>query len=220
MNNLVIAILLACMTITCSNDNGTHIAGGATETVNAQVIISDTTVTVRIKSDTSVAMRIVLCDSAYDPVNKKGYTDSVTMSGQELQQAFHVKPGKYNTMIFDKNSGKCVAFMSMNVFVSQRDTLSDSLSEGNDLSGSIIMPDGVDLKTDKVAVYFEGTTIAQMLTEPYFLFVNIPDGKYRLTALISNPVENGIKSLPVTVTRHIDITGKESLNDIQLIFSR
>lgn len=213
-------VLIACMLCTCSRNDGTLITGGATETVNARVIISDTTVTVCVKSDTSVAVSIVLCDSAYSPVYKTGFVDTAKLAGQDLNFNFSVRPGKYNTMIFEHNSKKSVSFMSMNVFMSQRDTLSDSLSEGNDLKGTIVLPPDIDLNVNKVVVYFEGTILLQKLSEPEFSFVNVPDGNYQLTALINGSIENGIKSLPITVSRQVDLTGKNNLNDIQLIFSR
>lgn len=220
MKRLGIVILITCILCTCSKNGGGLIAGGATETVNARVILSDTTVTVCVNNDASVTMNIVICDSAYNPIYKKGFVDSAVLTGQNLSFEFSVLPGKYNAMIFDRNSGKSVAFMSMNVFMSQHDTLSDSLSEGNDLNGKVILPPGIDLNSDKVVVYFEGTLLLQRLSEPDFSFVNVPDGSYRLTALINSTVENNTKSLPVTVSRQVDLTGENRSNDIQLIFSR
>src|SRR5512133_280971 len=220
MKKLGIVVLLACMLYSCSKNDGALIAGGATETVNARVIISATTVTVCVKSDTSVAVRIVLCDSAYNPVYNTGFVDSAVLTGQDLRLEFSVLPGTYNAMIFDRNSRKCVSFMSMNVFMSQRDTLSDSLSEGNDLNGTVVLPDNINLSINRMVVYFEGTVLSRNLSDSDFSFVNVPDGKYRLTALIRSSIENNIKSLPIIVSRQVDLTGEYRSNDIQLIFSR
>jgi hypothetical protein len=220
MKRFILVVLLASILCTCSRNDGALIAGGATETVNARVIISDTTVTVCVKSDTSIAVNIVLCDSAYSPVYKKGFVDSAVLAGENININFSVLPGTYNAMIFDRNSGKSISFMSLSVFMSQKDTLSDSLSDGNDLNGTITLPPGIDLNVNKLVVYFEGTILLQKLSEPEFSFVNVPAGNYRLTALITSTIEKGINSLPITVSRQIDLTENNRLNDIQLIFSR
>jgi hypothetical protein len=220
MKRLVIVILFVSVLCTCGKNSNSLIAGGATETVNARVMISDTIVTVCVKSDTAVGVRIILSSTAYNPVYHTGYIDSAILSGQDLRSEFPVVPGMYNVMIVEQNLKKSVAFMSINVTTSQQDTLTDSLSVGKDLKGMVVLPPDVDLKVDKAAVYFEGTVLSEVLTTPDFSFANIPNGKYRLTAWVSNTVENGIKSLPLTVSRQVDIEGEKSLDDIQLIFSR
>ncbi len=220
MKRLGVVVLVACLLCTCSKNDGALIAGGATETVNAQVMISDTIVTVSIRSDTLAAVRVFINNSAFSPVHNTGFIDSAILTGRNMQTEFAVMPGTYNIMVLEQNSKKSVAFMSINVAVSKKDTLSDNLTEGNVLKGTVVLPAGVDLKNNRVLVYCEGTVFSQVLTEPDFQFVNIPDGKYRVTAWVNNTIESGIKSLPLSVSRQVDLTGENSIDSIQLIFSK
>jgi hypothetical protein len=217
MLGIVILIVALC---TCGKNNGPLITGGATETVNAQVVISDTIVTVCIRSDTTVAVHIVISSAAFSPVYNSSFIDSSRLTGRDLRSEFTVIPGTYTITIAEQHSNKSVAFMSIATGVSIQDTLTDTLSEGNLLKGTVTLPAGVDLKINKTVVYLEGTNFWQVLTEPDFYFVNIPDGKYRVIAWVNNTIETGIKSLPLSVSRQVDFTGENSEDTIQLIFSK
>ncbi len=194
------ALLLVCLLSACGVQTTQGGDGGATETVNAQVIISDSTVAVTIKSDTAVLADIFIFNENYNPVTKIGFCDSITGVSTDSNAVFQSLSGKYNLLILERFSQKSLLFNSVSAGALLSDTIDDTLCPEGSIEGKVIFRDPYNIDKNLVRVYLKGTFYHTGTdSDGTFQMQQIPKGTYLLNAMISTSKNSPERSVGMEV---------------------
>lgn len=194
------ALLLVCLLSACGVQTTQGGDGGATETVNAQVIISDSTVAVTIKSDTAVLADIFIFNENYNPVTKIGFCDSITGVSTDSNAIFQSLSGKYNLLILERLSQKSLLFNSVSAGALLSDTIDDTLCPEGSIEGKVIFRDPNSIDKNLVRVYLKGTFYHTGTDfDGTFQMQQIPKGTYLLNAMISTSKNSPERSVGMEV---------------------
>lgn len=208
---LQILLFLFCIIISC-NVNSTHCNGGATETVNASVIINDTTVTVTLKSEKPVMADIKILSENYNPVFKKGFIDSVSSIPSDSFAVFNLEEGNYNMMIYERLSEKAIVINNIHSGKAVSESYSDSLKYLGSISGTVNVVS---------MVYFRGTPYCTKTdSNGKFMFSKVPSGTLYITAAALNIVTPSVNDVVPSVGRYVEIKSMSSTDDVMLFFSK
>lgn len=210
-------LYIACFLVSCGVQTTQNGDGGATETVNAQVIISDSTVAVKIASETEVLADIMIFDNDYNPAIKKGFCDSVIAIPADSGVYFSKLSGKYNVIISNRLTQTSLAVNSIHVGASIADTIRDTLSCSGSIQGNVVYNKSFVSENSYIKVYISGTPYyTEADSSGAFLIQAIPPGTYFIGAML--PEKNDIKSKR-SVGKEIEIKSLISTDSITLFFS-
>lgn len=187
--------------------------GGATETVNARVIISDSTVEVTVISDTTVFADVMIFDENYNPVTKTGYCDSAVGIRADSGIVFDKLSGTYNIIICNRPSQTQLLFSDIIAGRSNTDTLSDTLDTPGSITGTVSFN---KQSTPSVMVYLRGTSFyTESDSVGSFQLQGIPDGDYFIKAVMSYLKDSSERS----VGKNITVRSSMKTNSVTLFFS-
>lgn len=212
----ITALFLLCMISACSVQTTQGGDGGATETINATLIVSDSTFAVTIASDTSVLADIMIFGENYNPVTEEGFCDSVKSIPEQSRIFFDSLNGTYNMIIFDRLSRKSLAFNSIQAGSSINDTLKDTLSPGGSIFGNVVLGQKSQTNKSMIQVYLRGTPfVAGIDSAGVFQIQGIPQGTYFVKAAVFN----SRNSLERSVGKEIQIQSSMNTDNVLLFFS-
>lgn len=209
------ALLLICLMSTCGVQTTQGGDGGATETVNAQVIICDSTVTVTIKSDTAVLADIIIFNENYNPITKYGFCDSITGISADSQAFFQSLNGKYNLLILERLSQKSLTFNSVSAGSMLSDTIDDTLCPYGSIEGKVFFKEPYNTE-NLIQVYLKGTFYHTGTdSDGTFQMQQIPQGTYFLNAMMSTSKNSPGRS----VGKEVQIQSSMKTDGVTLFFS-
>jgi hypothetical protein len=213
----LVTLFILCLITGCGIQTTQGGDGGATETVNAKVIISDSTVAVTIITNIDVSADVMIYDETYNPVTKTGFCDSVMGIQSDSEIVFSKLSGTYNIIINDHSSLKLTAFNGIRAGALKKDTLLDTLSSPGSIGGNVSFktPSGIDKPS--VSVYLRGTSFhTEADSLGMFQMQGIPDGEYFIKATIFY-----LKDIPgdKSVGKKIEIKSAMKTDSLSLFFS-
>lgn len=212
----ITALFLICMIDTCAIQTTQGGDGGATETVNATLIISDSTAEVTITSDNSVMADIMIFNERYNPVTEEGFCDSAKNISVQSQILFSSLNGTYNIIIFDRLSQKSLAFNSISAGPSISDTIKDTLGFGGSIEGKVFINQQSETFKSMINVYLSGTPFYTGIDSAgAFQIQGIPQGTYFIKATASN-LKNAIDR---SVGKGIRVQSLVNTENVTLFFS-
>lgn len=215
--NLSVALFILCIITACGIQMTQGGDGGATETVNARVIISDSTVEVTVISDTTVFADVMIFDEKYNPVTKTGYCDSAVGIRADSGIAFDKLSGTYNIIINNHPSQTQLSFNGIIAGSSKTDTLSDTLNTPGSIEGTVSFNKQSGIEKPSVMVFLSGTSFyTEADSMGRFQLQGIPDGEYFIKAVMfSDSKDSSGKS----VGKNIEVRSSMKINSITLFFS-
>lgn len=212
----ITALFLMCMIGACGVQTTQGGDGGATETINAKLIISDSTAEVTITSDTEVLADIMIFGENYNPVTKEGFCDSAKSKSEQSRIFFNSLNGSYNIIIVDRLSQKSFAFNSIQAGPSINDTLEDTLSPGGSIFGNVVLNQQSQSNESMIQVYLMGTPFQVGIDSAgVFQIQGIPQGTYFVKAIVLNSKN----SLERSVGKEIQIQSSMNTDNVLLFFS-
>lgn len=194
--------------------------GGATETVNARVIISDSTVAVTLISDTGIYADVIIADENYNPVTQTGICDSATGIPEDSTVTFNNLNGRYNILIHNRFTQAAIAFRNIVAGAHNSDTITDTLNESGSVEGMVAINDTTrDIKS-LVKVYIRGTPyFTQADSNGVFQLSGIPRGNFFLKAAFYNLKSDPIKNINRSIGKEIVINSSKATDVGTLFFS-
>jgi len=210
------ALLLMCIIGACGVQTTQGGDGGATETINATLIVSDSTVEISITSDTIVLADVMIFNEYYNPVTEEGFCDSVINISKQDRVCFHSLNGIYNIFILDRLSQKSLAFNSIQAGSSINDTIEDTLLPGGSINGNVVLNQQSPTAKSMIQVYLRGTPFkAGIDSTGVFQIQRIPQGTYFVKATLLNSKN----SLERSVGKEIQIQSSVNTDNVILFFS-
>jgi hypothetical protein len=216
----VTAMFIACILAACAIQTTQRGDGGATETVNARVIISDSTVTVNITSDTAALADIMIFGEDYNPIIKSGFCDSMMAISAGHEVTFRQLSGKYNVIIINRLTETSLAINSISAGPAVSDTITDTLSASGALEGNVFYNNSFNTEKPLIRVYLRGTPYhAETDTSGAFQIGAIPQGAYFIKSEVTlftndiNPKSNR------SVGRDVEIKSSMTTTNVTLFFS-
>jgi len=219
---LVIVLFFMC-TLNVRPDNG-----GASETVNATIIIHDTLVSIQTTAKEDFKTEIYVVKDSYSPSDSTGIHTSLVISNSDALK-FSIPDGKYNIFLLNRDSLLSCSFFQIPVFTGEKDTLTDTFSISGSISGSVTIAQPVP-----VLVYLQGSPFFKKLTDDStYAFQHVPSGLYTIAAevAITEPVwdaefKKGVaddkgkaQNNSRKLSRVISLESGSSINEINLYFS-
>jgi hypothetical protein len=215
---LLLSIFWICCISGCGNF--TTETGGASETVNATVIIRDSSIIVKIKAEDTVFANVRLFEANYNPLKSDGYTDSAVVASGEEGIKLTVANGEYNCIISDRNSAKSLLVSGLEVGAGSSDTISDTLSVCGSIEGNVPLDQFDSLKLSPAKVFLLGTNfLTEVDTLGVFNLNSIPAGSYSIVATLENNKTKDNKVPDRTVGRKVEVKKGEALTGMILYFS-
>jgi hypothetical protein len=229
MKTIIYAI--ACLTMvlcTMCTLNIRPSTGGASETVNASIIIQDTVIEIQTTAEEDFEMEVFIINDSYSPLNKAGILDSTGIfnsSGISNLNALKKSntPGIYNIFLINRDSLLSCSFLQIPLFKCVNDTLTDTFSTPGTIKGSVT----VSQKEVPVLVYLRGTPFFKQLNDDYrYTFYNVPKGTYIIVAEVVNRQKvdaefnsKGESTSPRQASRAISLESGDSIDGIDLRLS-
>ncbi len=212
------ALFIACIMAACGTQTTRSGDGGATETVNARVIVSDSTVTVNLTSDLAVLADVMIFGEDYNPINKTGFCDSATAVPAGGEAAFGRLSGNYNVIVINRLTEASLAVGSISAGAAISDTITDTLASSGSLQGNVIYNDSLVAEKPIIQVYLRGTPYhAETDAGGAFQITAIPQGSYFLKAVLSNKDINPKSNR--SVGTEVEIKSSMTSNSVTLFFS-
>lgn len=202
-------LLTNCGINTAGNGNG-----GATETVNAQITINDSTISVTITSQREILADVILLSDSFNPLEKTVYNYSSNQLYKDTTVVFIIDSGKYNMFIMDRLSDKSLAVTNIISHTNYTYTSSDSLAKGGRIQGTVFLNNRP--AHDSVNVFLLGTPYCTTTdSSGTFFMENVPRGTFHIQALNSNwkRDQNG------TVGRSVEVNSSAITDNVNLYFS-
>ncbi len=217
---LCTALAALCSITACGVQTVQGGDGGATETVNAKLIISDSTVTVTLTSDTAVYADVMIFDENYNPVTQYGYSDSAAGIPNDSTVTFNNLNGRYNILIHNRFTQTAIAFRNIYAGADLSDTITDTLSESGLIKGLVTINDTANSAKPFIKVYIRGTPyVTQIDSIGFFRLSGIPRGNYFIKAVISNFKNDEKNSIGRSIGKEIVINSSLTTDIGTLFFS-
>jgi hypothetical protein len=212
------AIFIACIMAVCAIQTTQRGDGGATETVNARVIISDSTMTINVTSDTAVLADVKIFDDKYNPIIHYEFCDSAMAISTESEVTFRHLSGTFNVFIFNRFTEASLAVNSIVAGAAISDTITDTLSSSGAIQGKVFYGNSLVTQKPLIIVYLTGTPYhAETDSSGAFQIGAIPRGAYFIKATFSNMDINPKSNR--SVGKDVEIKSSMTTNDITLFFS-
>lgn len=216
----IATLLTLCSITSCGVQTVQGGDGGATETVNAQVIISDSTVAVTITSDTEVYADVMIFDDNYNSVTQNSYCDSATGIRADSTITFGKLNGNFNILIHNRLTQKSIAFRNISTDIRTSDTITDTLSASGLIEGKVVYNDTAMSIKPVIKVYIRGTPYCtEADSNGGFQLSGIPRGNYFMKAVISNLKSDVKNSVNRSVGKEITIKSSITTDAGTLFFS-
>ena len=153
--------------------------GGSSETVNAKLIIADTTVSLAVDSNSGeLTMRIFSTD--YRPYEKRGMADSVTPgTANDLYWNAPIS-GSYNILLTAAAKNVSSFIRSVSLELGAKDTIRCVLNSPRNLSGSIVASDNSTAAEPFVVAIYGTPFTALSDTAGRFSINAVPPGSYSI----------------------------------------
>jgi hypothetical protein len=203
----------------CSNYTTENQTGGASETINANIIIQDSSLFVKVDAKDTAFADISLIEVDYNPVKNLGYNKSAVVASGDMAIKFGAVSGKYNCIIKDRISARSLFVSGLSLGAGFGDTISDTLAECGSIQGDVPLRQIDGLNGSSVNVFLLGTFFqTQVDTSGMFKLNEIPAGSYSIIAIIENNEKSG--NIPNrTVGREVQVKRGEILTGTTLLFS-
>jgi hypothetical protein len=152
--------------------------GGSSETVNAKVIVTDSTVSVILLDDIDESLSVAIYSTAYHPYEGYGLADSVTGSGTPWTAP---GAGTFNVLATLTESGRTAFAAACTLSAGVRDTMACALSQPVTIEGRV-QEDETAVAADSYAVSIIGTPFYAMTDAARtFAIKALPAGRYLLS---------------------------------------
>ena len=176
--SFLIIVLFTVCSLNIIKDNG-----GASETVNASVIIQDTIIEIQTTAEKDLEMEVCIINDSYSPLDSIDIYNSSIISNSDPQKNSNA-PGIYNIFLFNKDSLLSCPFFKIQLPNNEKDTLTDTFSISGSINGSVIISDTMSEQQQvPVLVYLKGTPFLKQLINNYtYSFEHIPRGNYTIVA--------------------------------------
>ena len=180
-NSISLSFPVILLFIMCSlniiRDNG-----GASETVNALVIIQDTIIEIQTTAEKDLEMEVCIVRDSYSPFDSVDIYDSPIISNSDALKNSNA-PGIYNIFLFNKDSLLSCSFFNIQLPKNEKDRLTDTFSTSGSINGSVTISDTMSEQQVPVLVYLRGTPFFKQLNNNYtYTFEHIPRGTYTIVA--------------------------------------
>jgi hypothetical protein len=171
--------LLLCTELSISGN------GGSSQTVNAKIVIADTTVEV-ITDDTAGPRTLYAYSADYLPYEKIGFCDSTDAAGRATLRWKAPAQGTFSFLVAIKPSGRACFLQAVALKRSVRDTLRCALFPCRNVCGFIQPADAAPAPFPPLARY-----VLSIYGSPFsavsdstsgFLIRNVPVGRYTISA--------------------------------------
>lgn len=203
----------------CGNATTENQTGGASETINATVIVLDSSLFVNIKTDGEVYGDIRLLGADYNPTTSKGYSDSAVVVSSDVGIKITAVSGKYNCIIKDRISTKSLLVSGLKLGAGLGDTISDTLAECGSIQGNILLKQVDGSGNFSVKVFLLGTIFQTGVdTSGAFNLNTIPAGSYSIVATVVNN-ETKSKDINRSIGRNVEVKKGEIITGMTLYFS-
>ncbi|NLE01769.1 MAG: hypothetical protein GX640_18035 [Fibrobacter sp.] len=212
-------VILIFMLYRCSGPSVVTGDGGATETVNAQVIITDTIISVKIDSDTLISADIMLFDINYNPAYQSGYKDSVHVTSKDTIITYKANPGIYNLLILTRENNKSLAVKNLNPGTGKQEVINDTLTPNGAIQGKIITGAFSNDNNIYFKLYITGTPFFTEVSNENFELSGIPAGTYHLEISMCSNDRTSDKNYSKILGRDIDVIANDTTTGIELFIS-
>lgn len=211
-------IFILAMSMACGINTAQNGDGGATETVNARVILLDSTISVRLQSHKQIYADIKVLSSNYNPATDKISYDSAIGISADSEIIFKLINEKSNVIVFESFTGKALILKNISIRRSISDTINDTLTISSSINGTVSYSYNTDIKPI-IKVYLIGSPYqTEIDSNGSFILNNIPDGKYFIEAKHFDEKANGHENSR-TVGRDIEISNSQNTEKVMLFFS-
>jgi hypothetical protein len=182
IRNFVLALL--CFTfsaaIQCSSPTLAG-KGGSSETVNAQIIIHDTTVIVTSKDPMAKGLSFNVYSAAYRPYENYGYADSVADSASRSLQWNAPSQGNFCFLLKAMPAGSACFLADIALTRGMIDTIDCVCGPSHDLVGRVELEDSAAV-TENYALSIYGSPFYAVTDSlQRFAIRNVPLGSYTLS---------------------------------------
>lgn len=177
INRLALCGILLLPRCAASPVTGT---GGSSETVNAKLIIADTTVSLAVDGNdiTKLTMRIFSTD--YRPYEKRGLADSVATAAATNLRWNAPASGSYNILLAAVAKNVSCFILDISIKGGVTDTVECILEPPRNLSGSIVAPDNSTAAEPFVVAIYGTPFVALSDTAGRFSINAVPPGSYSI----------------------------------------
>jgi hypothetical protein len=157
LHSLFLYLFTTSIFVSCGNYSTQDETGGASETINASVVIQDSSVMVNIKAVNIIIAEITLTKANYNPLNRTGFFDSVLIFSRDAGITFTATRGKYNVIIRDRITAKSLLFSNIELKPETSDTISDTLSPCGSIQGTVSISQNIKDSNSTVQISLTGT---------------------------------------------------------------
>lgn len=216
---LLYSLLGICCICGCGNYTTQNQTGGASETINATVIVQDSSLFVNVKARDTVFADVRLLGADYNPIKNKGYYDSAFELSSDVGIKITAISGKYICIIKDRITAKSLLVCGLEFGAGLSDTIFDSLAVCGSIKGNVTVSQIDSSSRSSVKVFLLGTFFqTEVDTFGEFNLNAIPAGFYSIIATIENDKKSD-RFPDRTVGREIHVKIGEILTGTTLFFS-
>ena len=154
--------------------------GGSSETLNAQIVITDTLAGIAIDKDAERPFIAQVFAADYRPYEKNGFTE--TVDSRTAPATLSVpKAGVYNFLISLQNDNRACFMQQVSLLKGKTDTLQCTLSEKHAVSGHLVSSEAASVD-EQYIVSIAGTPFVCATDDANsFSFDAVPAGSYTMT---------------------------------------
>ncbi len=158
--------------------------GGSSQTVNAQVILSDTMVSVATDDTATHALALQVYSDDYLPYEGIGYRDSIAADVSALPKWKAPKQGAFSLLITARPSGCATLMQHIELKKGLCDTITCRLGRCRDITGLVIPGDSgtyASAPSMRFALSVFGSPYAAVTdSSAGFTMKNMPSGRYTI----------------------------------------
>lgn len=176
-----VVLLFACALLAgnhCNNPTLFSQSGGASETINACVIVTDTVACIALDTALGKPLSVHVYDAAYKPYEELGFKDSLSAVGMVVWGA--PSAGTYNFYL-TLESGRAAFVSGLELTQGISDTVRCVLKAGTDITGAfkqLTLP----AVPEVYVLYIKGSPFVTVTdSSQRFILNNLPAGHYTLT---------------------------------------
>jgi hypothetical protein len=194
----------AAVLFLCSNLALTGTSGGASQTINAKVTVSDSVVCVAAEGADTRRLSMRVFSGNYLPYEKTGFTDSITADAAALPPWRAPSQGSFSFLITAAPSGCATLLQDITLKPGVRDTVRCKLGPCRDLAGALLAGDSgayAGRQDVRFALSVFGSPFAAVSdSSAGFVMKNMPYGRYTIRVRsLSKRIMISTIDYPVTV---------------------
>jgi hypothetical protein len=213
MIRFICAVQLFCalVLVQCSRDplSGN---GGSSETVNASVILLDTTVSVAIDNPLVNGIEIHSYSPVYRPFEKRGFADHIAVEDSSTLTWQAPAQGTFSLLIKISPNGNACYLPNIMLQKGTDDTIRCALARCRDLSGTIVTLDSAAAQDNYSLSIFGTPFFAATDAGLGFTLKNLPAGNF---LIVVQPI--GKDYLPKSVYFRVEIDSVRSFSNFKVV---